>query len=70
MACHRGQPISDEEMAEIQEAYDEALTKHGPGFKGDFGWAATFLDVPAPHFTDLERAAKMDHMRPPVWHGQ
>jgi hypothetical protein len=43
-AAHGEPPSLDAEgIAAAKQQYDELLTKHGPAFRGDYGWAAASL---------------------------
>ena len=58
------QLLTTQELEELRSDYEAAIAKHGPPFKGDYGWAAKFLNNPSPRFVDLERAVNLGHMRP------
>lgn len=65
-ACPRlgFQPISDEEMKTIRDAYEEVILTYGNSFKDDYGWAAPFLSGRPAHFASLEAAVQLGHIRP------
>ena len=58
-------PFSDEEMAEIQQQRDEVVTRYGPSYNNDWGWAAPLLLAnERPNFRALEELAGLQHFRP------
>lgn len=46
-------PISDQERAEIDTDYQNALAKHGKDFRREYGWASEVIGNPNPKFVDL-----------------
>ena len=60
----RQQPPSDDEMQEVQEAFEKLINKYGKDFRNEYGWASDCLQRQNPKFSDLEKACKIDHLRP------
>jgi len=66
MACYKDlgyKPLPAREQTKIRKAYDKAITKYGPEFKTDYGWAALHLKNPRPSFAHLEKEAGRAEMR-------
>ncbi len=57
-------PYTEEEMAAIKSAYDDAVATYGPEFESDYGWAAKALNIKRPRIWEIERAVGLDHFRP------
>lgn len=58
-------PISNERLEQLKNKENELLKEYGEQFnKGDFGWAADFLNKKRPSFKDIEEATDFTHMRP------
>lgn len=57
---------TDEECAIITRVFKDKLNKYGKDFDSQYGWATPFLpeNNRAPGFQSLEKAVKLDHMRP------
>lgn len=55
--------FTDAEMTDVKERRDAAVAKFGPSFTGRNGWAAGLDGIKQPTFRDLERLAKLDHLR-------
>src|SRR5512132_3568195 len=60
------EPLSDEDMARMQEQHDRLIKQYGPAYGKEYGWAMG-LDGErgAPDFKRLERLADLSHAR---WH--
>lgn len=56
-------PLPKREIEHIEKALVAAITRYGPQFKNEYGWAAKILKNPNPRFTDLEAAAGNARMR-------
>ena len=52
------------EMDGFQAHRDAAIAKYGPEFKDRYGWAAPALGRRCDQFEPLEKAVKLDHLRP------
>jgi Family of unknown function (DUF5677) len=66
IACYKDlgyKPLPAREQTKIRKAYDRAITKYGPEFKTDYGWAAQHLKNPRPSFAHLEKEAGRAEMR-------
>lgn len=50
-------------MADLKEAYDQAVQKYGSGFRNPYGWAAGASGKKSPTFADIEHSVKLDHFR-------
>lgn len=57
------EPFSDEEMAEMKAGRDAVVAKYGSAYKEQYGWAAGLDKPTAPTFGDLEKLAKLSHLR-------
>jgi len=57
------EPYTDAEMADMKARRDAAVARFGPSFTGRNGWAASLDGLKKPTFRDLERLAKIDHLR-------
>ncbi len=55
---------TDDELDEAKRQRDELVSKFGPEFKHDYGWAAPVLPGQGRTFSEIEAATKLDHMRP------
>jgi uncharacterized protein DUF5677 len=58
------EPYGPTDIAQIVARRDAVLKQYGPDFGGTYGWAEPAIGVRKPRFDQLERAAKLDHMRP------
>lgn len=58
------EPYTPAEMAAYRDRRAALRQRFGEPFDSQFGWAATVLNNNKPNFTDLERAAQIDHLRP------
>jgi Family of unknown function (DUF5677) len=58
------EPFSDEEMAEMEQAADDVVTKYGETFKKDYGWAAKALGARPANFAEIEASLDLSHWRP------
>ncbi len=57
-------PIPESELEILKKARKAVLDEYGKEFKGDYGWASTFLKKPPYNFAALEQVVEMDHLRP------
>jgi hypothetical protein len=57
------EPFSDDEMAAMKAKRDAAVTRYGPAFREQYGWAAGLDGSHAPNFRDVERLAEVSHLR-------
>lgn len=60
-------PISDDEMNEIETAYQELLARFGTDYKEPYGWASPLFANSKNRrrgIKDLERLAGLEHLRP------
>jgi hypothetical protein len=57
------EPFSDEEMADMKALRDTVVAKYGSAYKEQYGWAAGLDKPTAPTFRDLEKLAKVSHLR-------
>ena len=58
------QPLSSDEIQELENAYRELIEVYGKDFTNDNGWAIPLVNKSRPSFFDLERKAEFDHIRP------
>jgi len=57
-------PISPEELSELEAERDELLKRFGTGYGSDYGWAVKILGKKRPTFSDIEKRVELDHLRP------
>lgn len=57
-------PLTDQEMAAVENRVSGLLQRFGKPFGNDYGWAADALTKENPSFADIERAVNVDHWRP------
>ena len=57
------EPFSDEEMADMKARRDTVVAMYGPAYKEQYGWAAGLDKPTAPTFRDLEKLARVSHLR-------
>lgn len=57
-------PPTEEELKEIEAAYQVALKKYGADFSNQQGWAAKHLGKGNPSMADIQEASKIDHLGP------
>jgi hypothetical protein len=55
---------SRKELAAFRKHHNAALKHYGGDFKGDYGWAAVTLGRKRVTFLDIEKAVRLDHLRP------
>lgn len=59
------EPFSDSEMTEFRESKESVVQQFGDGYQKLWGWAKPLMPPKAdPNFTDLEKIAGIEHMRP------
>lgn len=58
------EPYSEKEIAEAMKAKVELVQKYENEFKNNLGWASKFVGNPKPTLSQLEKAVKLDHLRP------
>lgn len=58
------EPISDEELEQIEAEYRAALTRFGEAFGGQYGWAAEHINRKRPTIADILEAADIGHLSP------
>jgi hypothetical protein len=56
------EPISEEEIADMEGVVQELCERYGPLFKKRYGWAAHVFDHP-PDYRTIERATDLSHYR-------
>lgn len=52
------------QLKELETDFKALLAEYGKSFAGQYGWAASHLNVKAPRFSDLERAVDWDALPP------
>jgi len=57
------EPLDAKEVKQLEDDFAAVITRFGPTFKEQYGWAAQQLGNPKPTFADIERAARIDHLR-------
>jgi hypothetical protein len=59
------EPLDEATLNELRERRHKLLKKHGRAFgRGHYGWAAPLFDGKPPEFSELEKLAGLDHLRP------
>lgn len=58
------EPFTDGEIAALRGQFDSLLTRFGPDFENENGWATAVLGNKKPSFADIERFVDMRHIRP------
>lgn len=56
-------PFTDAELTDMKARRDGTVAKFGPAFTGRNGWAADLDGIRQPTVRDLERMAKLSHLR-------
>jgi hypothetical protein len=57
-------PLELDQLLLLRAQHSRLLQRFGKAFGGQYGWAATEFDGRSPSIEQLERAARLDHMRP------
>ncbi len=57
------EPLTREELSELEQQYEDAVSRYGREFKAPYGWAASIAQRRNPSFSDIERAAGIEHLR-------
>jgi len=57
-------PFTENEFQANKREYDKIIEKYGDKFKGNYGWAAPFVNNKYTNFSDIERDVELNHMRP------
>ncbi|MGM1062168.1 DUF5677 domain-containing protein [Saccharothrix sp. Mg75] len=58
-----GEPLADEEIAELEQARQELLDRFGTDYKDSYGWASGVDGLRRPNFAQLEKLVKVAHLR-------
>lgn len=58
------EPFQEDEERNFINVKNSLIKKYGESFENPYGWASKELKKSRPRFTDIERAAGIDHMRP------
>lgn len=58
------EPMEKSEIDAIEQQKEELLTRYGPEFYSDYGWASRAVGKVRPNFTDLESNVGLEHYRP------
>ncbi len=58
------EPLSDEDVLELQAQVEALKQKYGANFEHEFGWASAALGSQKPTFRDIEKSIEMAHWRP------
>jgi hypothetical protein len=56
-------PLDQKEIEELKNSFDMLKSRFGKSFTGQYGWASHHLKQTEPTFRDIERAARIDHLR-------
>lgn len=57
-------PQDSTKLDQLRSERDALVTRFGPGFKEQYGWAAKALDKERVTFADIEKDVQLDHLRP------
>tara|TARA_R110002012_G_scaffold82942_1_gene209139 strand:- start:606 stop:1667 length:1062 start_codon:yes stop_codon:yes gene_type:complete len=57
-------PFTEDQIADIEQRYEQTLERYGASIRGEYGWASEALNKEKPNFFDLEVATGLDHWRP------
>ncbi|MGI8915242.1 MAG: DUF5677 domain-containing protein [Chloroflexota bacterium] len=57
-------PLEPDQLRQLRAQRDSLIQQFGKEFGGQYGWAATELNSLSPSIEQLERATRLDHMRP------
>lgn len=57
------EPMESSEIAELDQLRNDLIDRFGKTYDTPYGWAADQLGVGRPTFSDIERAAGIDHFR-------
>jgi hypothetical protein len=58
------EPLSQEELRNIEEIYNNAIRRFGPEFGNPRGWASKHLKKANPTIANINEAARLDHLSP------
>jgi len=58
------EPYSAQELAEIESTYCDLISRFGPDYREEYGWAAPAIRKQRPTFRDIEQEAGLDRLRP------
>jgi hypothetical protein len=58
------EPLSEEEIAELEDIHDELLRRFGKNYRFDYGWASVVTKMDRSTFRDIEKSAGLKHLRP------
>jgi len=58
------QPLDRRELESLEKERANLIQRFGKSFGESYGWAAAHLGLSHPKFTDIERSAGADHLRP------
>jgi hypothetical protein len=57
------EPLEPSELSDVEHAYKAVVARFGGAFTTQYGWAAQQFGIKKPSFSDIERAAGVDHLR-------
>jgi hypothetical protein len=57
-------PMDAADLQQIEKDYAALVAKYGNDFGSDQGWAAKTLSIQRPKISDIQRAARLDHLGP------
>lgn len=58
------EPLTDVEVKQLQELYEDRCRRYGESYGTTYGWAAEVLGKKRPTFADIEEASGLEHIRP------
>ncbi len=56
--------IEQPEIDDLEQTHIDLVQRFGPSFREQYGWAGGQLNIDKPSFADIERAVRVDHLRP------
>jgi hypothetical protein len=57
------EPLDDNEVSAVEQSYEAVISKFGPTFRSQYGWAVDQLGIMKPTFVDIERSVEISHFR-------
>lgn len=58
------EPLSEEELVELQDVHDKLIERFGKNYRLDYGWASVVTKSDRPTFRDIEMSVGLRHLRP------
>lgn len=58
------EPLSQKEIMELTDIYNNLIKRFGNNYKSDYGWASVATNNDKPTFRDIEKSVGLKHLRP------